>query len=75
MNCITRRCTQAAVPLRAIAAGELVGYFPKVSHALEVKSMGVRPTQLTENRKSRLAKLLQILTAYHVFLWPKRREL
>ncbi len=39
------------------------------------KSMGVRPTQLTENRKSRLAKLLQILTAYHVFLWPKRREL
>jgi len=27
-----------------------------------VNSMGVRPTQLTENRKNRLAKLFRILT-------------
>ena len=29
---------------------------------LSWKSMGVRPTQLTENRKNRLAKLFRILT-------------
>ena len=31
-----------------------------ISHDVN-KSMGVRPTQLTENRKNRLAKLFRIL--------------
>ena len=34
----------------------------KISRRNFVKDMGVRPTQLTENRKNRLAKLFRILT-------------
>jgi len=34
----------------------------KILGIVGMKSMGVRPTQLTENRKNRLAKLFRILT-------------
>ena len=37
-------------------AGDIIG------SVYEQEDMGVRPTQLTENRKNRLAKLFRILT-------------